>query len=95
MMIEWHLHTDIYGNLYSFETWWLAENGKRISPNCPSETPIQDVNYYTKGRKVDRVVRTHADHNDNFQLVGRGFDGKAHHVLAVECFCNSHSVTND
>ena len=90
-MITWHLHTDDYG-LYSFETWWLTKDGQRISPNCPSETPIQDVDYYCKGKRIERVVKTRTDHSGDYQLIGRGFDGQAHHVIAITCQCESHEV---
>src|SRR5262249_12947127 len=94
-MITWHIHTDDYG-LYSFDTWWLTEDGKRISPNVPAEglNVGDEVNHYTKGRGMDRVLRTTTMHNGDYFLHGRGFDGNAGHVIAIECRCANHSVSS-
>ncbi len=94
-MITWRLHTDDYG-LHSFETWWLEDDGKRISPLVPSEAGNvgDETAHYLKGRKIDRVLRSATNHEPNYQLHGRGFDGYAHHVIAIECFCKSHEVVS-
>ncbi len=94
-MITWHIHTDDYG-LYSFDTWWLTDNDQRISPNVPAEIQNvgDEVNHYTQGRQVDRVLRTTTGHNGDYQLIGRGFDGRADHFIAIECQCINHEVSS-
>jgi hypothetical protein len=87
--ITWHVHVDDYG-LYSFEKWWLSKHGVAISPVCPSETPIADVEWYCNGEQIGRVVRTETKHGGDYALIGRGFDGRAGRVIAIECFCESH-----
>jgi hypothetical protein len=94
-MITWHIHTDDYG-LYSFDTWWLTDDNKRISPNVPAETPNvgDEVRHYTKGKLIDRTLRTSTKHSSDYALVGRSFDGKADHFIAIECHCDSHEVSS-
>lgn len=88
-MITWYIHTNDYG-MYSFDHWWLTEDEREISPICPAETDIKDIDYYTEGRRVDRIVRTKTIHGGDYALVGRGFDGRAQHVVAVECNCTEY-----
>lgn len=91
--ITWHIQSDEYG-MHSTESWWLTEGDKQISPIVPSETGNigDEVNHYTKGRKVDRILRTKVEHKGEYRLFGRGFDGRADHFIAIECSCAEHAA---
>jgi hypothetical protein len=93
--ITWEIHTDSYGNdLYTFDTWRILEDGRPISPWVPSEALNvgSEVDHYTKGRQINRIVRTRTEHTGEYNLIGRGFDGQAHHFIAIQCRCDKHEV---